>query len=90
MTPDEQTISEILSLSDDKAKIAMIQLHEKQKSIAFAEWLEEKYVRSGYKRLTGEVLWKRKASGKSTIEELTAENTAGELYTLFLQSLELK
>ena len=39
MTPDERTISEILSLEDDKAKIAMIQLYTKQQCIAFAEWV---------------------------------------------------
>ena len=39
MTPDEQTISEILSLEDDKAKIAMIQLYAKQKCIAYGHWI---------------------------------------------------
>ena len=57
----------------------------KQDSISFAEWLEEKYVRSGYKKLSGEIIWKRKASGKSTLEELTWELTTEEIYDLYNQ-----
>jgi len=50
MTPEEQTISEILPLSDDKAKIAMIQLYAKQQCMVFAEWIainEYHYYRDG-------------------------------------------
>jgi len=42
MTPEEQTISEILSLSDDKAKIAMIQLYAKQQAVNYCHWVLKK------------------------------------------------
>ena len=83
MTQDEQTISEILSLKDDKAKIAMIQLYTKQRCIAFAEWLREE----GYepRDKTGQEVWIQMGPkigwlqpGKSIV--VTTEN----LYTKFL------
>ena len=86
MTPDEQTISEILSLSDDKAKIAMIQLYAKQKCIAFAEWMKVSawsysagLIEKPVWRLTGYFL-----SLNSTSEN--KNYTTEELYSLFLST----
>jgi hypothetical protein len=68
MTPDEQTISEILSLEDDKAKIAMIQLYTKQQCIAFAEWVAEN---TRYHYVDGVRFWKLKDDyGHYTTETL--------------------
>jgi hypothetical protein len=75
MTPEEQTISEILSLSDDKAKIAMIQLLVKQKCIVFAEWVSDQH----YSRL-------RNGNWKKTRDIQEIEKTTDDLNALFLST----
>ena len=79
MIPEEQTISEILSLDDDKAKIVMIQLYAKQQCIAFAEWASiNGWYLNKIKRWSN-----RNESSDNLILILSATKSTEELYLLF-------
>ena len=78
MTPEEQTISEILSLEEDKAKIAMIQLYAKQQCIAFVNWINGGGSDGMLTSFKG--FWS--VSGAKEQDWITTE----ELYTLFLST----
>lgn len=83
MTPDEQTISEILSL-DGGERFKVVNVLIKNRAVTFAEWLKiSAWSHSPY--MIEEPVWK--LTGNFLLLNPTAENknySSEELYTLFL------
>jgi hypothetical protein len=74
MTPDEQTISEILHGRGDGEIIDLLQLYIKKRSVSFLEWAYSKGYRRFMVKGDGECHWQRDQKG---------DLTTGQVYQLF-------
>jgi hypothetical protein len=82
MTPEEQTISEILYDRDEEDRIRLLSLMVEKRAIAFAEWLSiNGWYFNKIKRWSN-----RNESSDNLIKVLSSTKSTEELYTQFIES----